>query len=212
MLKHEMPPLKAIRVLLFTVALCAVFAGVSRAEEAQFPSAQYIGDMVKMSESTSCGYSLGVAGHGSVWGGHCNLSVMSLKSGSGLIIRPFSRFNVGRLADASGGLFDPVWYNGAHFIWRLPLQAGLFRIYMGGGPWVGWRPSPVTEPTNCYLSHKTECENIDKTVTITGGGFSGIEFFMPGRSYFLEIGAQGAANPNLMDGGLYFNAGSNFFF
>ncbi len=49
-------------------------------------------------------------------------------------------------------------------------------------------------------------------MAITGGGFSGIEFFLRGRSYFLEVGAQGAANPNKMDGGIYFNAGSNFFF
>ena len=204
--------MKVMRSLLVTLFVSASMVGLASAEEAVFPSTQYIANMVKQSESSSCGYTLGVAGHGSVWGGHCNLSVMSTKSGSGLIIRPFSRFNVGRLADAGGGLFDPVWYNGAHFIWRLPLQAGLFRIFMGGGPWVGWRPSPVKEPTNCYLSHKGQCDNLDKTVTITGGGFSGIEFFMPGRSYFLEIGAQGAANPNLMDGGLYFNVGSNFFF
>lgn len=181
------------------------------AQPSEFPSPEYISDMKAQAEANSCGYTLGVGGHGSVWGGHCTWAAMSLESGSGLNIRPFTRFNVGRLADASEGLFDPVWYNGVHFIWRLPIQSGLFRIYMGGGPWVGWRTSPDSEPEKCYLPHKT-CENMDKEITITGGGFSGIEFFLRGRTYFLEIGAQGAANPNKMDGGIYFNAGSNFFF
>ena len=209
-MKDEKLSVKTIR-LIFVAMFCLTSAGSAWAEKAQFPSAEYIADMVKQSNASSCGYTLGVGGHGSVWGGHCNFSVMTMKSGSGLIIRPLSRFNVGRLADAKDGLFDPVWYNGTHFIWRLPLQAGIFRIYMGGGPWLGWRPSPESDPQKCYLPHR-ECKNMDKTFTITGGGFSGIEFFMRGRSYFLEIGAQGAANPNAMDGGLYFNVGSNFFF
>ena len=181
------------------------------AKSPEFPSPEYMSTIKAQSEASSCGYTLGVGGHGSVWGGHCTWAALTLKSGSGLNIRPFSRFNVGRLADASEGLFDPVWYNGAHLIWRLPVQAGLFRIYMGGGPWVGYRTSPDSESSKCYLPHKG-CDNMDKTVAITGGGFSGIEFFLLGRSYFLEIGAQGAANPNKMDGGIYFNAGSNFFF
>ena len=181
------------------------------AEKPAFPSAEYMADMKAQSEASSCGYTLGVGGHGSVWGGHCNWAVFTRENGTGLTIRPFTRFNVGRLADASEGLFDPVWYNGAHFIWRLPLQASIFRIYMGGGPWVGWRTSPDGDGNKCYLPHKP-CENMGKTVAITGGGFSGIEFFLRGRSYFLEVGAQGAANPNKMDGGIYFNAGSNFFF
>ena len=200
---------------LLTLSLCSAmlfsFGPEAQAAPAQFLSEAYIAEMTSQSTASSCGYTLGVAGHGSVWGGHCNWSAMTLDSGAGLNIRGFSRFNVGRLADASEGLFDPVWYNGMHLIWRLPIQAGLFRIYMGGGPWVGWRPSPESDSSMCYLPHK-ECDNMDKTVAITGGGFSGIEFFMRGRTYFLEIGAQGAAHPNKMDGGIYFNVGSNFFF
>ena len=195
-------------------SLCLVFALAATpaaAEKPVFPSAEYMELMGAQAKSSSCGYTLGVAGHGSVWGAHCSWAAFDLPSGSGLTIRPLSRFNIGRLADAGGGLFDPVWYNGVHFIWRLPLQAGLFRIYMGGGPWVGWRTSPKGDPGKCYLPH-ADCDDMDKTVTITGGGFSGIEFFLPGRTYFLEVGAQGAANPNKMDGGIYFNAGSNFFF
>ena len=186
-------------------------ASAAHAAPPEFPDPGYLSAMKAQAEASSCGYTLGVGGHGSVWGGHCTWAVFSTPTDAGLNIRPFSRINVGRLADASQGLFDPVWYNGAHFIWRLPLQAGLFRIYMGGGPWVGYRPSPDTQSGNCYLPH-TDCKDLDKTVTITGGGFSGIEFFMRGRTYFLEIGAQGAAGPNQMDGGTYFNVGSNFFF
>ena len=187
--------------ILWSLALSCLllfgFTPPASAQEAEFPSREYLSAMKNQSESSSCGYTLGVGGHGSVWGGHCNWAALTLESGSGLNIRPFSRLNVGRLADASEGLFDPVWYNGVHFIWRLPIQAGLFRIYMGGGPWVGYRPSPDNETTKCYLAHKP-CEHMDKTLAITGGGFSGIEFFLRGRSYFLEIGAQGAANPNKM--------------
>ena len=199
--------LSALLILSFSLGL----SSSATAELPEFPHPDYLKEMKKQSLAHSCGYTLGVAGHGSVWGGHCTWSGLTLKSGSGLNIRAFTRLNIGRLADASEGLFDPVWYNGAHFIWRLPIQAGLFRIYMGGGPWVGYRFSPDSEPNKCYLPHKP-CDNMDKTVAITGGGFSGIEFFLRGRSYFLEIGAQGAANPNKMDGGIYFNAGSNFFF
>ncbi len=203
-----------MRLLLFLIAGTLLFLGgigSASAETSQFPSAEYLHAMKAQSEANSCGYTLGVAGHGSVWGGHCTWAAFTTQSGSGLNIRPFTRINVGRLADASQGLFDPIWYNGAHFIWRLPVQAGVFRIYMGGGPWVGYRPSPDSDSSKCYLPHKP-CENMGKTVAITGGGFSGIEFFMHGRSYFLEVGAQGAASPNQMDGGIYFNVGSNFFF
>ena len=203
-----------MRLILFIAAIALFVSSAITAvyaKDAEFPSPEYLQDMKVQAEANSCGYTLGVAGHGSVWGGHCSFSVMTLKSGSGLNIRPFSRFNVGRLADATEGLFDPVWYNGVHFIWRLPIQSGLFRIYMGGGPWIGWRTSPDSESNKCYLPHKG-CDNMDKEFAITGGGFSGIEFFLRGRSYFIEIGAQGAANPNKMDGGIYFNAGSNFYF
>ena len=201
----------SLKTALITLGLTLSFVIPAKAAPSEFLSETYLEKMLEQSTSSSCGYTLGVAGHGSVWGGHCNWAVMTLESGAGLTIRPFSRFNVGRLADASEGLFDPIWYNGAHFIWRLPIQAGLFRIYMGGGPWIGFRPSPESDTSMCYLPHKS-CENMDKTAAITGGGFSGIEFFMQGRTYFLEIGAQGAAHPNKMDGGIYFNVGSNFFF
>ena len=203
--------MRPLSFLAFTTLLSLYPALNTQASPAEFGSTEYLADMDTQAKANSCGYTLGVGGHGSVWGGHCTWAAMTLESGSGLNIRPFSRFNVGRLADASEGLFDPVWYNGVHFIWRLPLHAGLVRIYMGGGPWVGYRTSPDMSGAKCYLPHKP-CDNMDKTVAITGGGFSGLEFFFRGRSYFLEVGAQGAANPNKMDGGIYFNAGSNFFF
>ena len=121
-------------ILVMAGVMAMSFTPSASAKHPEFPSQEFLAAMKTQSESSSCGYSLGVGGHGSVWGGHCSWAVMTLESGSGLNIRPFTRFNVGRLADASEGLFDPVWYNGVHFIWRLPVQSGLFRIYMGGGP------------------------------------------------------------------------------
>ena len=198
------------RVCSLIVLVFSLSAASASATTPAFPSPEYLDLMKRQSESNSIGYALGTGGHGSVFGFHFNWLAVTLDSGAGLTLRPMTRFNWGRMADTEGGLFDPVWYNGAQLFWRMPLQRGLFRIYIGLSGWVGWRPSPKGDPGKCYLPH-TDCDDMDKNGQFATGAFSGIEFFMPGRSYFIEAGSQNATNPNKMDGGIYLKAGSNFF-
>jgi len=157
------------------------------------------------------GYSLGVGGTGSVWGINFNFMAYQRSDGSGLNLRFTSRMNFGSFAHIKNGLFDPIWYNGMHFLWQSRPISNLFRLYGGGGVWYGWRPRTLTDPDNCYLPRGKMCSGLEKSGAISGGGFTGIEFFDNVRTYFIEIGAQGAAHPNRMDGGLFLHAGSNFF-
>ena len=176
-----------------------------------FPSAEYTEYMDRQASLHSWGYALGAGGQGVIAGLHLSFNAWELDSGAGLTLRPLSRLNVGRQVDRRDGLFDPIWYNGGQMFWRFPLQAGIFRVYIGVSAWSGWRPSPKADPEKCYLPHKP-CGDMGRTLTFAAGAFSGIEFFMFGRSYYLELGSQDAANPNAMDGGIYVATGSNFFF
>ena len=172
-------------------------------------------ETIRNASAVSMGYSLGVGGRGSVWGLHLNLPIVELGSnvGSDLTLKIISRWNHGRFGV---GYYDPVWYNGVLAIFRGAVVGGLFRLYGGGGGWVGVR---------LFKDDKTPCGRVDtdgdgqgdgcnmgKTASFSGGGFTGIEFFQGSRSYFLEVGAQGAAHPSRMDGGLYLHAGSNWAF
>ena len=74
------------------------------------------------------------------------------------------------------------------------------RLYSGGGCWFGWRPSP---------------NDRGATTGLTGGGYSGIEFFArPSRAFYLEIGGQGGVHEGGVwrDGGAQVKAGSMFYF
>ena len=139
----------------------------------------------------SLGYSLGRMGEGFATGLRLDLPL-----GETFVLRLMSNVNHGPLH----GTYDPLWSNGAHVLVRGPVLFGLVRLYSGGGCWLGWRPNPNDEGA---------------TTGLTGGGYSGIEFFArPSRAFYLEIGGQGGVHEGGVwrDGGAQVKAGSMFYF
>ncbi len=66
---------------------------------------------------------------------------------------------------------------GLEFFGRGPVWLGLFRVYGGGGAWVGIRPNP---------------NDMGKVYQFSGGGHIGAEFLVaPRMSFTFELGGQG---------------------
>ena len=145
----------------------------------------------EQSNLVSLGYSLGTIGDGFITGARLDYPISKLFS-----IRVISNFNHGPFF----GDYDPIWTNGVQIMLKGPVIFGIFRLYGGGGPWFGWRPNATA---------------VGKSTGISGGGYSGIEFFSsPIRAFFIEVGGQGTVHKGGIwrDGGSQVKTGSMFYF
>ena len=103
--------------------------------------------------------------------------------------------------------YDPVIMPTIEFFYRSPVVMGLFRVYGGGGFWVGFRPFPmeVDDPATAKFD-ETAVMNF---IPFVGGGHYGIEFFYkPSKAFFIELGGQGPAHALWVDAGASILAGS----
>ncbi len=80
----------------------------------------------------------------------------------------------------TGGPWDPVVTTGLMLTGRGPVWGGRFRVYGGGGAWLGIRPNPRVQGEDFGFS---------------GGGFFGAEFMVNRRvSFTFEVGGQGPSH------------------
>lgn len=215
-----------------------------------YPDREYI-DAVRASVSQkSLGYALGRHGDGFVLGLRWDQPITD-----SFFLRIFHYTNFGDFSAP----FDPTLVLGINTMFRSDPIMGIFRLYGGGGFYVGFRPSPDChnpyDPSDDGLIIATDggrdetvitpegqkvqrvqdgdrndpnsgfaravadrvqrCEDQKDAFGISGGGYSGIEFFNgPMRAFFIEIGGMGGIQKSgrWSDSGLIIRAGNQFYF
>ncbi len=105
--------------------------------------------------------------------------------------------------------YDPCVSFALEWFWRSPVFLGLFRVYVGGGFYIGYR-------IHTYSSDNPDTPMFDtkyRRIGFAGGGRIGVEFFVKqNSSYFIEAGGQGPSHAMRTDGGGCVQVGHMWYF